>query len=313
MPGSKQKLFRRGLLSKRRLVKDKDKKQLDKQEEPSLLKLEICSSTSNTSVASLDTNLTNEETTIGPSEFAPCSILIVPGTKNREPVLKNVSFDLDQNQLHQDCDENERTPEECAQCWYNDQDITAFRRDASNAAVQILGNKKRQLERKPTRYDSMSSQESNDSVSFADRATDFKQVIAEAYRQSNGICTEDGFYTGVCDVDTGDLSRAYQQFNIDEDDDICLIGLEVYILYGIRGESSRQVSYILDSVRQRLAKEGHGTRGNKNDYAEQRDKYMRLLSQYISLPSRVFVRELARAQASALSQSLYPEDDDDLL
>mmetsp|Transcript_10461 Transcript_10461/g.21506 ORF Transcript_10461/g.21506 Transcript_10461/m.21506 type:complete len:180 (+) Transcript_10461:358-897(+) len=112
-----------------------------------------------------------------------------------------------------------------------------------------------------------------------------------AYKECNGITTEEDFHVGNSTVDRKNLCKAYQ----DIDDDVCLMGLEVFILLAIRGESFHQVRYILGMVEQRM-----GGKEAMNANPLQRDQMMRLFSQYISLPSRVYVRELALAQAAVV-------------
>ncbi|KAL7569649.1 hypothetical protein ACA910_008305 [Epithemia clementina (nom. ined.)] len=261
-------------------------------------KMETCStsSTLETSTTSTGTGLDKEvERDIGP----PTPIVTMKkdpenGDNPRPSLLKSVCFNLRRNEYFHN-HEPRRTTTQSLRCWYNEADISLFRQNSSKAAVRLLGTKQKRQRK----------ESSNTKVDerFAASAHAFKQSIAEAYQRSNEIRTEEAFDEGLCPIDLENLKNAYQRF--DREHGLCLIGLEVYFMYGIRGESATQTKYILDTVKQRMRSLSKVR--NINRFPEHRDNLMRLMSQYISLPSRVFVRELARAQAAALEAEIKME------
>ena len=319
-------MFRRGIV-KRHLI-NAASVQTAAHDDVELQKLETCStsSTCNTSFSTLDDATTSSiasaslenshNDSVEGDDGIPFPIVMMEDNRMSLPSeqLKTVSFNLDRIEYHES--EVTRTQREHDQCWYKDREIAIFRKNSTNAAIKVFGTKKRQLlfgRRQRRGSDGMTTTASGyeEYTVDATKAKRFKQSIAEAYKLSNEIRSEEDFHSGHCPVDRDNLKRAYQQFEQDgggeDGDGFCLVGLEVYILYGIRGESARQTKYIIQTVRQRMMSSGHGGVGgdkNDNNNPEQRDNLMRLMSQYISLPSRVFVRELAMAQAAVLAEQL---------
>mmetsp|Transcript_852 Transcript_852/g.2038 ORF Transcript_852/g.2038 Transcript_852/m.2038 type:complete len:116 (-) Transcript_852:558-905(-) len=74
-----------------------------------------------------------------------------------------------------------------------------------------------------------------------------------------------------------------------------LVGLEIFVSYGLRGEPACLRNRILGYVNERLSDKSRVVNKKKKEALYAR------ASQTISRPSRVYVRELAMAQAAALS------------
>mmetsp|Transcript_1999 Transcript_1999/g.4855 ORF Transcript_1999/g.4855 Transcript_1999/m.4855 type:complete len:259 (-) Transcript_1999:218-994(-) len=206
---------------------------------------------------------------------------------------KRVRIDERRNQYHEGRSGLVLTPRERYNSWYFEEDIRQFRIDAARCAELLFAKRDGSLLRR-WKMDKKDQRIIRSSV-FC------KKTLSAAYKECNRIKTEEDFGPQHCTsstVDRASLVKAYETV----DDDVCLTGLEGIILLTLRSEAYCQIRYILDAVEQRM-----GGVPAMNANPDHRDQMMRMFSQYISLPSRVFVHELALAQAEIVQKDARAE------
>lgn len=199
-------------------------------------------------------------------------------SRPEEHAALSVWFDEELNEYHESGVVRSRCEE--AKCWYSESEINDFRSNVTRSAQRWLGSSSRRCQPCWSFWPFCGMSEEKQAA--AERCRD---AIASAYQECALIVDEDFLDSGQQLMDRDSLLECYREI---ED----LVGLEESIMLGFRGDAGRQVQYILNMVHQRTA-------GSPKLYHD----WMCLMSQCVSLPSRIFVRELALAQAKAL-QSL---------
>lgn len=155
-----------------------------------------------------------------------------------------------------------RTEAEGAECWYTMADIEQFSERSNKAAMQVFGCKKAPSHFLARLRGCNKQEKERELFAACERC---KRALGVLYKECNNIRSEQDFESGrVTEGALGARILLQQSYREIED----LVGLEVFILIGIRGDSIQQVRYMLNTVKER----------SRGDPVE-RDHLMQLMSQ----------------------------------
>uniref|UniRef100_A0A7S2Y8H0 Uncharacterized protein n=1 Tax=Entomoneis paludosa TaxID=265537 RepID=A0A7S2Y8H0_9STRA len=227
--------------------------------------------------------------------------------------IKRINFFLDSNEYH----ESGRTmsEEEWSSCWYTPNELSQFKKTQAEAVKRLFKKKKsnNNLQKRPSfsrrlkqfknsngsdNASTSSSQVSggsttNRSMNSANTETvmsnygDWRDILFAAYQECRKVKRGD-MDTLTGKIDREQLKEMYQEYSD-------LVGLEVYVLFALRGSVSKQVNRILDYWDDSWQR-SHvlGADGSQQVFC----KTCRSLTQ----PAAVLVQEIAMAQAAALHE-----------
>jgi len=190
---------------------------------------------------------------------------------------KKVSFDTEHFTFHpngRDLNSNQ----ESSRCWYKDRDMNRFKNEASKMAHKVLSDPKGPFKR------------ILQSAKQQEKMAQMRGLLTSTFLECRKVKNEQDVEEAELEIDRPALVKMYK-------DEPHLVGLEVFVLYGLRGEASFLCRRILEFVNEKLETGVPRTKQKK------RALYART-SQTISRPSRVYMQELAIAQGLALRNEL---------
>ena len=175
-------------------------------------------------------------------------------------------------------------PMEWNRCWYRERELNRFRQDASKMAIRVLTNVNG-----PFAFIKQSSQQQKQAQESRSLLTKIFLECRNAAKTEEETYDENFLNKVLNDSDRQQLCQLYQSSEQ-------LVGLEVFVMHGLRGEASFLCQRILHFVKEKMSESP-----KRRTQQKRRSLYART-SQTISRPSRVYAYELAVAQAAALQQ-----------
>lgn len=182
---------------------------------------------------------------------------------------RKVRFDMNRIEFF-DSWRNIDDKREWNRCWYSNQALESFRESTSKTARKVLSGK---------RFSFMPPDK---------RAAKVRGALLQVFEECRKITKEE-----EVNVDRQDLDPCRKQLVEIYAQAPDLVGLEALVLSGLRGEASYLCKRVLTFV----------DRQNQSPQTKHKKKtfFYARASQTISRASRVYVRELAKAQAAALA------------